>query len=105
MEIAKKIAKEIRESNGGFKEVKAMGFMLEDRNIAQVSMNLCDYNTTGILTVFNKISELAINYGTEVLSSELVGASPAKALIDVAEKYLKIENFDALKQVIEYKLI
>lgn len=105
VEIAKKIAKEIRESNGGFKDVKAMGFMLEDKNIAQVSMNMCDYNTTGLAIVFDKISELAKEYGTEVLESELVGTTPAKAMIDVAEHYLKLTDFDAFKQILEYKLI
>ena len=105
VEIAKKIASEIRESNGGFKEVKAMGFSLDDRGITQVSMNLCDYNTTGMHIVFDKISELAQKYGTEVLESELVGTAPAKALIDVAEHYLKLADFDAFKQTMEYKLI
>lgn len=105
VEIAKKIAKEIRESNGGFKDVKAMGFMLEDKNIAQVSMNMCDYNTTGLAIVFDKISELAKEYGTEVLESELVGTTPAKAMIDVAEHYLKLADFDTFKQILEYKLI
>lgn len=105
VEIAKKIASEIRESNGGFKEVKAMGFSLDDRGITQVSMNLCDYNVSGMHIVFNKISELAEKYGTEVLESELVGTTPAKALIDVAEHYLKLADFDAFKQTMEYKLI
>ena len=105
VEIAKAIAKEIRESNGGLKEVKAMGFSLDDRGITQVSMNMCDYNTTGLATVFDKISELAQKHGTEVLESELVGTAPAKALIDVAEQKLKLKDFDAFKQIIEYKLI
>lgn len=105
VEIAKKIAKEIRESSGGYKDVKAMGFMLEDRGIAQVSMNMCDYNTTGLHIVFDKISQLAKQYGTEVLESELVGTTPAKALLDAAQHYLKITDFDAFKQTMEYKLI
>lgn len=105
VEIAKAIAKEIRESNGGFKEVKAMGFSLDDRGITQVSMNMCDYNITGLATVFDKISELAQEHGTKVLESELVGTAPAKALIDVAEAKLKLKDFDAFKQILEYKLI
>lgn len=105
VEIAKKIAKNIRESNGGFKDVKAMGFSLDDRGITQVSMNMCDYNTTGLHTVFDEISRLAKEYGTEVLESELVGTTPAKALLDVAQHYLKLKDFDAFKQTLEYRLI
>lgn len=105
VEIAKKIASEIRESSGGFKEVKAMGFSLDDRGITQVSMNLCDYNVTGMHIVFDKISELAEKYGTEVLESELVGTAPAKAFLDVCEHYLKFKDFDAFKQMMEYRLL
>lgn len=105
VEIAKKIASEIRESGGGFKDVKAMGFSLDDRGITQVSMNMCDYTVTGLHIVFDKISELAKQYGTEVIESELVGTAPAKALLDVAEHYLKIKDFDAFKQTLEYRLI
>ena len=105
VEIAKKIAKQIRERDGGFKDVKAMGFMLDDKNIAQVSMNLCDYTVTGMHTVFDEISRLAKEYDTEVLESELIGTAPAKAMLDVAEHYLKIADYDAFGQTMEYKLI
>ena len=103
--IAKKIAKVIRASSGGFKCCKAMGFMLEDRGIAQVSMNMVNYEVTPLYVVYEMIRTLAERYGTHIVGSELVGLTPAKALLDCADFYLKLENFDCMNQVMEYHLI
>ena len=103
--IAKKIAGMIRGANGGFRYCKAIGVMLEDRQIAQVSMNLVNYEKTSIYAVFEMIRVLADRYGVGIIGSELVGLAPAKALLDCAEHYLKLENFDCGKQVMEYHLI
>ena len=105
VDVAKKIAKVIRASSGGFKACKAMGFMLEDRNIAQVSMNMVNYEVTSLPVVYEMIKALAERYGTYVVGSALVGLTPAKAILDCAEFYLKLENFDAHNQVMEYHLI
>lgn len=105
LEIARKIAKAIRAVNGGFKYCKAIGVMLADRNIAQVSMNLVNYEGTPIYYVFEMVRALADRYGVRIIGSELVGLTPAKALLDCAEYYLKMENFDCRKQVMEYHLI
>ena len=105
VQIAKKIAKVIRASSGGFKACKAMGFMLEDRGIAQVSMNMVNYEVTSLPVVYEMIRALAERYGTHIVGSELVGLAPAKALLDCAEFYLKLENFDYKNQVMEYHLI
>ena len=105
VQIAKKIAKAIRASSGGFKYCKANGFMLEDRGIAQVSMNLVNCDGTPIFYVYEMIKTLAERYGTTVIGCELVGLTPAKYLIDCAEFYLKLENFDYRNQVMEYHLI
>lgn len=105
LEIARKIAKAIRGANGGFKYCKAIGVMLADRNIAQVSMNLVNYEGTPIYYVFEMVRALADRYGVRIIGSELVGLTPAKALLDCAEYYLKMENFDCRKQVMEYHLI
>ena len=105
LEIANKIAKAIRAANGGFKYCKAIGVMLEDRNIAQVSMNLVNYEGTPIYYVFEMVRALADRYGARIIGSELVGLTPGKALLDCAEYYLKMEGFDARKQVMEYHLI
>ena len=103
--IAKNIAKAVRASSGGFKACKAMGFTLEDRGITQVSMNMVDTDVTPICLVYEMIKSLAERYGTHVVGSELVGLSPAKALLDCAEYYLKLENFDVKNQVLEYHLL
>ena len=105
LEIASRIAKAIRAAGGGFKYCKAIGVMLEDRNIAQVSMNLVNYEGTPIYYVFEMIRSLADRYGVRIIGSELVGLTPGKALLDCAEYYLKLEDFDCRKQVMEYHLI
>ena len=105
LEVAKKIAKAIRGANGGFRYCKAIGVMLEDRQIAQVSMNLVNYEGTPIYYVFEMIRALADRWGVRIIGSELVGLTPAKALLDCAEYYLKLENFDCRRQVMEYHLI
>ncbi len=103
LEIAKKIADKIRHVKGGFRYCKAMGVMLEDRNIAQVSMNLTDFTHTSVYTVFETVRMEARRYGVNVLGSEIVGLVPLAALVDCAEYYLGLENFDA-KQVLETRL-
>ena len=105
VEIAKKIAKAIRGSSGGFKYCKALGIMLEDRNIAQVSMNMVNYEGTPLYYAYEMVRALADRYGVRIIGTEIVGLTPAKALIDCAEYYLKIENFNCHEQVIEYHLI
>ena len=105
LEIANKIARAIRAANGGFKYCKAIGVMLEERNVVQVSMNLVNYEGTPIYYVFEMVRALADRYGVRITGSELVGLTPGKALLDCAEYYLKLEGFDARKQVMEYHLI
>lgn len=103
--IASRIAKAIRGSSGGFQYCKAIGILLEDRNIAQVSMNMVNYEGTPLYYAYEMIRALADRYGVRILSSELVGLTPAKALLDCAEYYLKLENFHCREQVMEYHLI
>ena len=105
LEIAKSIAKAIRGSSGGFRSCKALGIMLEDRGIAQVSMNMVNYEDTPLFYAYEMIRALADRHGVRILGSELVGMTPAKALIDCAEYYLKLENFNCREQVMEYSLL
>ena len=105
LEVANQIARAIRAANGGFKYCKAIGVMLSDRGTAQVSMNLVNYEGTPLYYVFEMVRALADRYGARIVGSELVGLAPAKALLDCAEYYLKLENFDCRKQVMEYHLI
>ncbi len=101
--IAKKIAKAIRFGGGGLRYVKAMGFDIKDRNQAQVSMNLVNYTKTPIFRVFNMIKSEAERWGVQVTSSEIVGLTPQKSLVDCAVHYLQLENFSK-DQILEEKL-
>ena len=105
LEVAKKIANSIRAAKGGFAACKAIGIMLEERNIAQVSMNLVNTDVTPIYYVFEMVRALADRYGARIIGSELVGLTPGKALLDCAEFYLKLENFNYRTQVMEYNLL
>lgn len=103
--IAKKIAKIIREKDGGFRAVKALGVMLEDRNIAQVSINMCDYKQTPLYRVLEFVRFEAARYGVRVVGTEIIGLAPMMAFVDAADYYLQIEKFDAFKQVLECHLL
>ena len=100
VDIARAIGKRIRHINGGFRYVRAMGILLEERNIAQVTMNLIDYTQTSIYTVFETVKMEAKRYGVHVLGSEVVGILPMQALADCAEYYLQIEDFSP-NQILE----
>lgn len=107
--IAKRIAKTIRESNGGLKCVKALGIYLKEKDLAQVSMNLTNFNVTSIYKVFdliNKLCEKETSLNKKnicVLESELIGLIPEKALIDTSKEYLKL-NCDLNNLTIESKI-
>ena len=101
LSIASAIAKIIRRSNGGFDCVKALGVMLEERNIAQVSINMTDFNRTPLYRVVELVKAEAKRWGVNVVGTEVVGLTPMDALLDAAEYYLQIENFDKKKQVLE----
>lgn len=103
LEIADKIARQVRHIGGGFRYVKALGVMLEDRNIAQVSMNLTDYTKSAVYRVFETVKMEARRYGVNVVGSEVIGLVPMQALVDCAEYYLRIENFN-MSQVLETRL-
>lgn len=105
VEIASNIAKIIRRSSGGLDCVKAMGVMLEDRNIAQVSINMTDYTRTPLYRVVELTKAEAARYGVHVVGTEIVGLCPMQALFDTAEYYMQIEEFDPKVQVIENHLI
>ena len=105
LDIANNIAKIIRGSSGGFKHCKGIGIMLEDRNIAQVSMNIVNYEGTPLYRVFETIKMEAKRYGVGIVGSEIIGLTPAKALTDCAEYYLQVEEFDYNKQILENHLM
>ena len=92
--IAKKIAREVRARDGGLPEVKALGFEIRERNLAQVSMNLTDYRTTPVHVAYDAVARAAAKEGTSVQESEVVGLIPEAALLDAARHYLKLPGFD-----------
>src|SRR5512140_216822 len=93
VEVAKKVGKAVRFSNGGLRFVKGMGIPV--RGLAQVSMNLTDTDQTPIARVYEYVKREAARYGVMPLSSEIVGLIPKKSLEDAAEWFLQIENFDS----------
>ena len=101
--VAEACAKAVRESSGGMKNVQGKGFEIAERGIVQVSMNLLRYDLTPIHRVTEFVRREAERYGVRVLSSEVVGLVPQKALVDAAEWYLQVEGFRA-DQVLENRL-
>lgn len=97
VEIAKSIAKRIRESSGGLPAVRAMGLLVEGQ--AQVSMNLVDFTQTPLWRVMDTVSEMADAAGTRVTHSELIGLIPQEALLQVASHYLKLGDLTRLHVV------
>jgi len=101
VEIAKKIAKAIRQSSGGLRYVKALGLLVEGR--AQVSMNLTNFRETPVGRVVEMIRREAQRYGVAVHHSELVGLIPQEALIDAAVWYAQLDQFSP-EQILESRL-
>ena len=103
LQVAKEIARVVREKGGGLKSVKANGFFLREKNLAQVSMNLTDFNITGMLTAFETVKVEAEKRGAQVVESELVGLVPLEALTQLAAQALKLPALNA-SQVVEMKI-
>lgn len=103
--IASAIAKVIRESSGGLSCVKALGVMLEERNIAQVSINMTNLDRTPLYRVQELVRAEAARWGVHIVGAEVVGLTPMNALIDAAAYYLQLEDFDKTHQVLENYLL
>jgi glutamate formiminotransferase/formiminotetrahydrofolate cyclodeaminase len=101
--IANKIAKAIRFSSGGLRYVKSMGVELKARNLAQVSINLTDFEQTPMHRVYGMVKREAERYGAAPVGSEIVGLIPKKAIEMAADFFLQLENFSPA-QVFENKL-
>jgi glutamate formiminotransferase / formiminotetrahydrofolate cyclodeaminase len=101
--IANKIAKAIRFSSGGLRHVKSMGVDLKERHLAQVSINLTDFEQTPMHRVFELVKREAERYGAVPVGSEIVGLVPKKAMEMTADFFLQLENFSP-SQVFENRL-
>jgi len=103
IEIAKRIAKVVRFSSGGLKCVKAKGFEIKKRGIVQVSMNLTNYKETSISTAYEMVKKEAEKDGVAIVGCEIIGLVPLDSMVDVADFYLKLENFKK-NQILETRL-
>jgi glutamate formiminotransferase len=98
---AKAIARAVRESSGGLPAVRAIGFETPERGGVTVSMNLVDFEVTGIRTAFDAVARLAAERDMRVLSSEIVGLVPEAALANGDAEHVRLEGFDEDTQILE----
>src|ERR1700684_4610795 len=101
--VANKIAKAIRFSSGGLRHVKSMGVALRARNLAQLSINLTDFESTPMHRVYEMVKREAERYGAIPVGSEIVGLVPKKAFEMAADFFLQLEDFSP-SQVLENRL-
>ena len=103
LDVAHRIARTVRERDGGLPHVKALGIRLEHLGLVQVSMNLTDHTRTPLHRVFARVEREAARSGVAVVESELVGLMPAEALATTATHTLRLKDFTA-DQVLEMRL-
>ncbi|GAB6106174.1 glutamate formimidoyltransferase [Fusibacter bizertensis] len=104
IEIANKIAKNVRHLSGGLRYCKALGIALEERGIVQISMNMTDFTKTPLYRAFELVKIEANRYGVSIVGSEIIGLVPMDALIATSEYYLGIEEF-SYEQVLEKRIM
>ena len=101
--IARSIARKIRESSGGLPALKAIGAPLASRGMAQVAMNLTDFETTGMFEAFEAVRREAAEHGAGIATTEIVGLVPRKAVEQAAARFLDCANFNP-DRVLENRL-
>lgn len=103
LNIAKTIAKIVRGPSGGFSTVRSVGISFKERKQVAVSMNMFDTDKTPIFRVYQVVEREAERYGVSVVGTEIIGMLPQEALVNCAEYFLKLENFNR-NQIIENHL-
>ena len=98
---AKEIARAVRESSGGLPAVRAIGFEVPERGGVTVSMNLVDFEVTGIRTAFDAVASMGADRGMAIISSEIVGLVPRAALRPGDAEHIGLEGFDEDGQILE----
>ena len=101
--VARAIARTVRARHGGLPFVKALGFSLSTRGLVQVSMNLVNYEATGMTQAYNAVKDETTRLGIEIVGTEIVGLVPEKALDRNAEYFRKLENLSEDK-ILENRL-
>lgn len=101
LEIAREIARRVRNVDGGLRYVKAMGILSEEPGQTMVTMNLTDFTRSAMHTAFQLVKMEAAHYGVLVTGSEIVGYVPSQALINTAAYYLQMDSLE-MEQVLEY---
>ena len=104
LDVAKQIASVVRERDGGFPGVRALGLELSQAGLVQVSMNVEDFEAAALHEIVARVEREAAERGAEVLGSELVGLMPAGAAVAAAGSALRIDGFDASK-VLELRML
>jgi glutamate formiminotransferase / 5-formyltetrahydrofolate cyclo-ligase len=104
VDTAREIARLVRERDGGFPGVRALGLDLPKAELVQVSMNVTDWEAAALHEIVSTIAAEAEGRGAEVAGSELVGLMPAGAAVDAAGHILRIEGFDS-RHVLELRLL
>ena len=103
LSIARQIARAVRARDGGLPFLKALGFQLGTRGLVQVSMNLVNYETTGLVQAYEAVRKEAQRLGVEIAGTEIVGLVPEAALDTKAEYFSRLENFEEDK-ILEHRL-
>jgi len=104
IEIAEKIARAVRHISGGYKYVKAIAVDLKEKGMVQVSMNMTNYKKSPLFRVFETIKREAERYGVPVVGTEIIGMVPMQAMLEVAQFYLQLDDFD-MNRIIESKIL
>ncbi|MGB9790169.1 MAG: glutamate formimidoyltransferase [Thermotoga caldifontis] len=104
IEVAEKIAKAVRHISGGYRYVKAIAVDLKEKGMVQVSMNMTNYKKSPLFRVFETIKREAERYGVPVVGTEIIGMVPLQAMLEVAQFYLQLDDFNA-NRIIETKII
>jgi len=104
LEVAKRVAKAVRESSGGLRNVRALAIDTTAQGAVQVSMNLVDVEATPIHRAYEFVEREAAQYGVAVSHAEIVGLVPLSAMLAVAERSLRLQGFQP-GQVLEVRLM
>jgi glutamate formiminotransferase len=104
LDAAREVARAVRERDGGFPGVRALGLELPSAGLVQVSMNVEDYEAAALHEIVERIEREAAERGAEVVGSELVGLMPAGAAAAAAGAMLRIEGFDP-SRILELRLL